>query len=266
MSSEPRHALPERGPQSVASVDILMYHSISNAPGPTSIAPEIFKEQMALLASSDIEVLKMDDVLDHLAVGQKRAVAITFDDGFKDFMDVAWPILCQFDLPAIVYLPTDHIGKVENWTGSNHPARPLLSWDDVRVLKSEGVVFGNHTLSHPDLSRLTGDALCSEVDRASERIAEEIGAPPTHFAAPYGSWSPHAHRVIARHHKTSVSTNLGPADMTSDPFQLPRIEMFYYRDARKWNSRLEGSGELYLRSRQIVRSFRAIISRKFTKS
>lgn len=257
---------PGRGTQSGASVDILMYHSISNAPGPTSIAPETFKEQMSLLASSGVQVLKMDDVLNHLAVGEKRAVAITFDDGFKDFLDVAWPILRQFDLPAIVYLPTDHIGKVENWTGANHPPRPLLSWDDVRRLKSEGVAFGNHTSSHPDLSRLTGDALCSEVDRASSRIEEETGTLPTHFAAPYGSWSPHARRVISRRHETSVSTRLGPARHTSDSYQLPRVEMFYYRDTRRWNSRLEGKGELYLRSRQIVRGLRAKISRKLTEN
>ena len=257
MSDNAQPGLSTRTPAAGGTVDILMYHSIAEAPGPTSIAPRLFEAQMSALVASGLAVLRMDEVPGHLAVGRGRAVAITFDDGFRDFAETAWPVLRRLSLPAMVYIPTDCIDGAERWNGAHRPPRPLMSWDEVRRLAREGVDFGNHTATHPDLSRLDPNAVAAETERARERMRAETGRLPVHFAPPYGRSSPDVRRVIARHHKTSVGTQLATARKASDPYDLPRIEMFYFSNRRRWTAHLTGRGHTYLRLRRTMRGIRS---------
>ncbi len=235
------------------AVDILMYHSIAEAPGPTSIAPELFEAQMAALAASGVPVLRMDDVPVHLSSGRGRAVAITFDDGFRDFATVAWPVLRRLGLSAMVYLPTDCIDDAERWVGAHDPPRPLMTWDEVRRLAADGVDFGNHTATHPDLSALDETAIADELGRADERMRRELGRRPSHFAAPYGRISDTARRVMRRDRLTSVSTRLATAGPSCDLHDLPRLEMYYYTDLNRWRAHLDGRGGPYLQLRRVLR-------------
>lgn len=259
MSDDAGSGRPARPSAKDGTVDILMYHSIAEAPGPTSIAPRLFEAQMSALAASGLAVLRMDDVPGHLATGRGRAVAITFDDGFRDFSEVAWPVLRDLGLSAMVYIPTDCIDGSERWDGTH---RPLMSWDEVRRLDAEGVNFGNHTATHADLSRLSSEMISAEIERAGARMLAETGRRPVHFAPPYGRSSPEVRRAVARHHHTSVGTRLATAHKTSDPYELPRIEMFYYTDIRRWRAHLDGRGGAYLRLRRTMRGIRSAISHK----
>lgn len=245
------------------AVDILMYHSIAEAPGPTSIAPSVFAAQIEALAASGLPVLRMDQVVAHLASGRGRAVALTFDDGFLDFAEAAWPVLRRHGLPAMVYLPALRMGGVEDWPGGHRPGRPLMGWDRVRALAAEGADFGSHTATHADLSRLPSESVAEELGRAAARMAEELGAPPRHFAPPYGRAPVAARRLIAARHATSVGTRLGVADAASDLHDLPRIEMLYFTDPRRWRDRLAGRGRAYLALRGALRRVRqAVVERR----
>ena len=137
MSDEARSGRPAFSSTGGGTVDILMYHSIAEAPGPTSIAPRLFEAQMSALVASGLAVLRMDDVPSHLATGRGRAVAITFDDGFRDFAKTAWPVLRRLNLSAMVYIPTDCIDGAERWSGAHRPPRPLMSVRHALVLLSE---------------------------------------------------------------------------------------------------------------------------------
>ena len=108
-------------------IDILMYHSISDADGPTSILPQVFKDQMQAIADIGIPVISLDDLIEARAgraTLPDQSIIITFDDGFRDFVDNAVPTLERLNFPVINYLPTGCIGGVESWAGSNDPARP----------------------------------------------------------------------------------------------------------------------------------------------
>ena len=97
---------------SPVKVDVLMYHSISHESGPTSIAPEIFHEQMRALHEYGFRSVSLAQ-MDAWHEGQNhlpdRAVVITFDDGFADFADAAFPVLQEYGFSATVFLPTSKL-------------------------------------------------------------------------------------------------------------------------------------------------------------
>lgn len=241
-------------------IDILMYHSISNGVGPTSISASDFEMQMKLLAEANVQVISMNELLTlRESIGEPAShfVIITFDDGFTDFAETAWPILQKHGFPSIVYIPTGHVGNLENWRGADSPPRPLMSWSTIQSLAEKGVEFGSHTISHPDLDLISSSDIEIELSTAKKHLEEKLGKPVVHFAPPYGLTTVDTRKKIAEHYLTSVGTVLARANENSDIFNLPRLEMFYFNDASRWQQHLAGDGVRYLRKRQIMRQFRS---------
>lgn len=238
--------------------DILMYHSISGQGGATAIAPAVFAAQMRAIAEARVPVITLDD-LGHAGVLPARSVIITFDDGFQDFADVAWPVMKGLGFRPIVYLPTNYIGGREGWHGIASPPRKLMDWDTIRRLQGEGVIFGSHTESHPDLDALAPDAVEAELTRSRDRIGAELGTVPRHFAPPYGIANPGVRTRVAQHYVTSVGTRLGSASAADDPHDLPRLEMFYFTDIKRWRAHLAGRGAAYLALRRTLRAVRGSV-------
>ena len=251
-------------------IDILMYHSISSDAGPTSIPVGTFREQMRAVADAGCSVVSFADFArfarNELSL-PRRAVMLTFDDGFCDFADAAFPILDAHGFTATVFLPTGKLGGREDWRGANDPPRPLMSWDVVRELARRGVDFGGHSVTHADLTTLTAAELTREIATSQQRIESELGAKPRTFAAPYGHVNPAVLREVGRHAEVAAGTRLGRADRSSPAIDTPRIEMHYFRSGRLWRGYLENRAGWYLRSRQLARAVRsrALAAARFTR-
>lgn len=187
-----------------------------------------------------------------------QAVVITFDDGFADFASEAFPELQRRRWPATVFLPAAKIGGREDWAGSAQVPRKLLDWDDIREMAAAGIEFGSHTMSHPELTSLPPEELQHEIRQPRAAIAEQLGTPPTSFAAPYGSSNPAVREAISQVYEVAVGTRLARCRRTCDVFDAPRIEMHYFRDPKRFDSFLNG-GRKYLAVRQALRRFREVV-------
>lgn len=243
-------------------VDILMFHSIADAPGPTSVSPAVFAAQMLALAQSGLPVIGLDQLVAARRGGPAlppRSVILTFDDGFADFAQTAWPLLRDQGWPVCVYLPTGPVGGHEHWRGQAHPPRPLMGWEMIERLAGAGVTFGAHTVSHPDLLALDPAARRAELVQSRDTIATRLGQMPAHFAPPYGRSDTALRQMLAGLFDSSCGTRLGQAGPVSDLHDLPRLEMFYFTDIARWRAHLAGRGAGYLAWRRGLRQIRSLV-------
>ncbi|WP_193139181.1 polysaccharide deacetylase family protein [Meridianimarinicoccus sp. MJW13] len=237
-------------------VDILMYHSISQGSGPTTIPPDVFAEQMDAIAEAGLPVITLDDLVEARNMGKplpERSIIITFDDAFLDFAEAAYPVLQGHGFPAIVYLPSDYVGREELWIGSGATPRKLMDWPKIKELAAEGIQFGSHAVTHSDLTMVTDDTLAIELNVSKAEIEDELGRPVDHFAPPYGLLNTHVINLASSIYKTCVGTRLAQAGPVDNLHELPRIEMHYFRDITRWKAHLAGRGGAYLARRKALR-------------
>ncbi len=254
-----------------AAVPILTYHSISDAPGPTSIPRSQFEAQLDAIVEAGVDVISLDRHLkwrdgEEL---ERRSLVITFDDAFKDFADVAHPALAVRGMAATVFVPAARVGGAEHWYGADAAPRPLMHWSDIAHLAAAGVEFGSHSMTHPDLTALDDATLAQELDASRTELEDRLGRSIRHFAPPYGRTDPRVRDAIAKHYDVSVGVRFDEATRASPLFDLPRIEMHYYRDIGRWRAFLAGKGGAYFQARRAARGLREAVegaARRFTRA
>jgi len=169
---------------------VLMYHSISgdseDGVDPyfrVATSPERFRAHMNWLAELGWVGVTLGDGLKWRA-GEldfpKRPVAITFDDGFRDFRTNAFPVLRDRGFRATMHVPTGLVGGKGCFMG-----RDCLDWGEIRSLHGCGIEFGSHTVSHPVLYNLPWFEIRRELVDSKARIEEELGEPVRIFSYPF---------------------------------------------------------------------------------
>lgn len=244
--------------QDSIAVPVLMYHSVSNGPAPTCLPFELFRRQLDVIEELKYEVVNLESLvkwIDGSAQLPARSIILTFDDGFQDFKDSVWPELERRQWPATVFLPTAKVGGRSDWERGD-AIRPIMSWRDIGELTQRGVDFGAHGVEHVDLTAIDASKARNEIIDSKSRIEEQIGRDVPSFAAPFGRTSPAIRAEIARHYRLAVGTRLAVVRPSCEVFDIPRIEMHYFRNVQRWRNYLSGRGRVHFWLRQALRSLR----------
>jgi peptidoglycan/xylan/chitin deacetylase (PgdA/CDA1 family) len=239
---------------------VLTYHSLDDSGSVLSTSPRLFATQMRLLQEQQVSVIPLAAVecIWRGDTPPRRAVAITFDDGFHSVYEHALPVLRQYHFPATVFLVADYCGRTNAWPSqpSHILQRPLLSWSAIKEMTAASIRFGSHTRTHPDLTRVTERQVSEEVLGSKGAIEDAVGEPVDAFAYPYGIVSDPVKCLVQKHFSLACATTLDFVTATSDRFALERLDMYYLRHPLFLRRLFSPEMPAYVRSRRVIRAFR----------
>lgn len=205
-----------------SGASLLIYHRVgAGTEDELDVRLDQFVDQLDTLASHD--VVSLDTALDRIEARDSRhSVVLTFDDGFADVYDNAWPVLRERQLPFTVYLASAYMGRTMVWEGSTAqgPHGIGMAWKQLEEMISSGLcTIGNHTHNHVRPEALVE----TELDECSDTIERHLGVRPAHFTYPWGVPVPHMEDALRRRFRSSSTGTLGRNTPTTDPVRLKRI-------------------------------------------
>jgi len=202
-------------------ISVLLYHSVAKNNWYASVDPEVFEKQMAYL-KAHYHVVNLDNIVSYVkGEGElaDKSVAITFDDGYLDNFENAWPILKKHGLPFTVFLTTD----LADNSGMNNGWQ-RLNWQQIKELASSGVEIGGHAQHHRDLDKLSAIELNEEIINCQKDFIEQLGQPAKHFSYPGGKFNETVIRAVQANGFVSacVAKN-GLVEKGDDAYQIKRV-------------------------------------------
>ncbi len=221
---------------------VLLYHSISNDSWHYAVRVDEFRKQMRYIAAH-ADVVPIFTVLEYVK-GKKltrNAIAVTFDDGYRDFLTNALPILKEFNIPATVFMSLTEADKKE--VGSD---KELLREEDAAALKDPLVNLASHALTHRKLTRLSPAELHHELTHSRELITERFGQTVEQLAYPKGMFSKDVVEAArGAGYEAAFTTEPRSVRMGEDPYTLPRVEVHATTSLPEFKARLTRAADWY---------------------
>lgn len=123
-----------------------------------------------------------------------RYICLSFDDGFRNCVTNALPMLAERGVPAAFFVvsglvpadPAEITDEHRSFFGPKRKPIPFLSWDDCRTLLEAGMTVGSHSATHRPFISLTDDEAYEELRRSKAEIEAALGIRCDHFCCPWG--------------------------------------------------------------------------------
>ena len=193
----------------------LMYHRFNEEKYPsTNIQMNIFLDQIKIIKDLNFNFYNPNDLEKNYDIPKKeKGILITIDDGFSSFYEFAWPHLRDNQIPFILFISTEAVGK-----------NGYMSWNQIREIeKEDNVYIGNHSHSHDYLVNFKKKDFEADINKASRIFTKELGYNPIFFSYPFGEYSEEIKKYISKNFKFSFGQHSGVIDINKDRFELPRF-------------------------------------------
>lgn len=225
---------PLRG-RAAEAIPILMYHVIGDGPNSLYVSVTDFRAQMEYLERSGYQAVTMQQVYEALAKGAplpRRAVAITFDDGYESHYSAAFAILKQHHFLGTFYVITSFIGR-----------QGYLSAGQILEMDRAGMEIDAHTRTHVDLTTLSPDRLTAEVAGSKDDLERLLGHEVSGFCYPAGRFTDAVVKAVAAAgYRDATTTELGLTAPGADVLRLPRVRVFRGESLQAFVRSLEPNG------------------------
>jgi peptidoglycan/xylan/chitin deacetylase (PgdA/CDA1 family) len=214
------------------NIPILMYHQV-DIPEPKgaklrglTVSPKSFSMQMALLKLYGYRGLSMHDLEPYIRGEEHgKVVGITFDDGYRNNLTHALPILLKNEFTATCYGVSAQINGSNSW--DQHLGirqKPLMSNSEWLRWVGSGMDIGSHGRTHSNLTTLSDEEARAEIHVSKLELENSFQCEVRHFCYPYGHYSSN-HMAMAKEagYATATTTHRGRVHANQNPFELSRV-------------------------------------------
>jgi peptidoglycan/xylan/chitin deacetylase (PgdA/CDA1 family) len=243
----------------MAPLLVLNYHAVDDDPpawiAPYTVGRRAFAEQLDAVLAGGRTPVTADEVAAARTGGPPLpadAVALTFDDGFRDFAATAWPELERRSLPGTLFVTTGALGSCGD---SLLPPAAMLTLEDVAKLDAAGAGIGAHSHRHPQLDVLGEEAVVRELARPKRILEEALGREVELFAYPHGYSSRRVRELTrAAGYRGAFAVRNAFSPVGDDPFRIARLMVLAATGRAEFEAWLRGEGAPAAAAREQART------------
>lgn len=199
-------------------IPVLMYHSIRYLPGNTlGVPPAQFSQEMDWLKQRHYETItlnQLEQALLNNGLLPPKPIVLTFDDGYRDNYESAWPIMQKHGFLGVFFVITSSIGD------------NMMTWDELKALSQYGNSIESHTVSHLNLASLSTVIQKSELEKSKQTIENKLGTTVDALCFPSGRYNSQTLLLMSKlGYKLGFTTHPGNVHKGDNPLTLRRVRI-----------------------------------------
>jgi len=194
----------------------------------TCVQAGTFRRQMELVERLGFTPITLFDYLCYLDGAfrlPRKPIVITFDDGYQDTYENAFPILDELGMKAVVFVLGNRDIKTNRWDHEEgYSAAPLMTDEQVIEMSQAGYEIGAHSLTHPRLTLIDKRDAWEEIARSRMSLEIILNSPVSSFSYPYGALTTEIKNMVTEAgYKLACGVFSGPARFGEDLFEIRRL-------------------------------------------
>jgi peptidoglycan/xylan/chitin deacetylase (PgdA/CDA1 family) len=227
-------------------VRILCYHGVNKVSTYLNVSPALFREHLGVLAELGYTTTSLVEFLSGngcAAAGNK--IIITFDDGYRDNYEQAYPIMAEYGFTGTIFCTTGSIGTDTYLTAAQ-----------IMEMYRNGWEFGSHTVTHPHLPRSTTKDKQRELGESKKALENILGVHVTSFCYPYGEYDAESISLLEQTgYRMACSNRPGSnrQEHVDNPYLLRRTEIGGFDSLEDFRLKLHGGFDLLHQTLHAVR-------------
>ncbi len=243
------------------SVTILTFHAVTPAPRfRIDVTPGFLEEALSRVAAGSQQVVPVAEAVRRLAAGDldSELLALTFDDGYPDFLVHAAPLLERHRLPATLAVVPAYVESGEPFEFASGRGRRSLGWRELAALLDrygDLVTLANHSQRHRDLTSLPPEEVAAELDEAQAALGDRLGIEPELFVYPFGFADEASAELVGRRFAGGLTGRWGTNRRGADPRRLARTTLLGGDGPATRELKLAGRATTYQLARRLAAPF-----------
>lgn len=204
-------------------VPVLNYHQINDRDhNALTVSSSEFAAQMQYLATEGYHTItpqELADSLENNTALPEKPIVITFDDGYLDNYQNAYPVLKEHNMKATIFLISDYVSTYPNY----------LTWSQIDEMQQSGLIdFESHTLSHIELPKASSEKEIEHQLKGARQALEWHLKKPVHFIAyPCGSYNDEVQELTQETgYRAAFTVKYGLDKPGMDMYALNRVPIF----------------------------------------